>query len=268
MRPVVCRYEHFKTEWYERSRKRLNLPSGSEEPLYGNWRKSWEWAAIYETLEQKEKLRPGCKGIGFAVGQEPLVSAFAARGIDILATDLAPGEISEHWAATGEYAVNLEALFKPDLVSEEQFHEKVRFAHADMNDIAALPTEEFDFLWSSCAIEHVGSIELATRFAVGAMRLLKPGGIAVHTTEFNCSSNTATVTEGADVIFRRRDIEELAGRLRLIRCGMEEPDYDMGVDFHDLDYDEPPYFSSGRKHLKLFLGGFVATSFLIVIHKS
>ena len=38
-------------------------------------------------------------------------------------------------------------------------------------------------------------------FIEGAMNLLKPGGIAVHTTEYNVSSNEETIMEGNDVIF-------------------------------------------------------------------
>ena len=53
-------------------------------------RKFWEWCAISQALDERKKLRTGLKGLGFAVGTEPLSSHFAARGCRILATDLAP----------------------------------------------------------------------------------------------------------------------------------------------------------------------------------
>ena len=43
-----------------------------------------------------------------------------------------------------------------------------------------------------------------------SLRFLRPGGIAIHTTEFNVSSNDNTVADGDTVIYRKRDIEDLA----------------------------------------------------------
>jgi hypothetical protein len=63
---------------------------------------------------------------------------------------------------------------------------------------------------------------------VNAMDLLKPGSTAIHTTEFNLSSNDETLTSGSNDIYRRRDIEALDHRLRKIRCGLEHVDYDGG----------------------------------------
>ena len=41
----------------------------------------------------------------------------------------------------------------------------------------------FDFIWSSCSFEHLGSLGEGERFVLEALRFLKPGGVAVHTTE-------------------------------------------------------------------------------------
>ena len=264
MRSIVCRYEHFTTDWYLKQSKAL-LFNNALDDRTASHRKNWEWAAITQALEDADMLRPDRKGLGFAVGTELLPSVFAARGVHILATDRAePG----HWAETGQHGTGLDPLFQPSLLSERDFRSRVRFEPVDMNKIDHLPSSAFDFLWSSCAIEHVGSLELAMDFVKNSMRLLKRGGIAVHTTEFNCSSNTDTVEVGDNVVFRRRDIERLAGDLLLMRCGMIEPDFECGVHPFDLDYDEPPFFTGKRMHVKLLIDGFVATSFLMVIHKS
>lgn len=261
--PMVCRYEHFLSDWYSRQAKTLNFdPAVTEAPH--SYRKLWEWAAITEVLDAAGLLRPGRKGLGFAVGTEVLPAVFAARGPNILATDLAHGGA---WAESGQHAANLEALFFPEHISSDDFHSRVSFQHADMNNIEDFPSEEFDFVWSSCAIEHVGSLEQAMQFVKNSMRLLRPGGISVHTTEYNCSSNEQTVEVGENVIFRRKDIERLGDELRFQRCGMKRPDFECGVHPFDLDFDEPPYFQAGRKHIKLLIDGFVSTSFLIVAHK-
>src|SRR4030095_17235239 len=73
----------------------------------------------------------------------------------------------------------------------------------------------FDCVCSSCAFEHLGSIAHGARFVENAMRCLAPGGIAVHTTEFNLTSNYQTLESRDLVIFRKHDIEHLVRRLQL-----------------------------------------------------
>jgi hypothetical protein len=102
------------------------------------------------------------------------------------------------------------------------------------------------------------------QFVVNSVeRTLKIGGTAVHTTEFNLSSNTDTVTEGDTVIYRKRDIEELVKRLE--DRGHHVQPFRVAPDSHYLDsfVDVPPYTSN--PHLKLQLGKFVATSVGLVI---
>lgn len=68
-------------------------------------------------------------------------------------------------------------------------------------------------------------MELAKEFLLNQMECLRPGGIAVHTTEYNLSSNDKTVEEGETVIFRKKDIEELVQV-------MGDHGYEMMVDFN------------------------------------
>jgi hypothetical protein len=75
-------------------------------------RKAWEWCAIADALHQRGMLQPERTGAGFAVGTEPLASAFAARGVSILATDLGTDEAG--WINTNEHASSLDALFHVD----------------------------------------------------------------------------------------------------------------------------------------------------------
>ncbi len=89
---MVCRYEHFLTDWYGTWASVLPLGRYGIEPgpRPGRpHRKAWEWSAIAQALHERGMLEPGRKGCGFAVGVEPLTSLFAARGAEILATDLA-----------------------------------------------------------------------------------------------------------------------------------------------------------------------------------
>ncbi len=93
---------------------------------------------------------------------------------------------------------------------------------------------------------------------------LRPGGVAVHTTEFNLSSNDATIEEGVTVLYRRRDIEDLIGELRA-RGHQVEP-FRLAPDTLTMDgyVDQPPY---AGPHVKLGLEGYVCTSVGLVIRR-
>ena len=96
-------------------------------------------------------------------------------------------------------------------------------------------------------------------------RCLKPGGIAVHTTELNLSSDENTLTGGSTVLYRRRDIIELIERLRA--KGHEVRPFNQAPDAHVLDYhvDVPPY--THDPHIKLDMSGYVTTSVGVVVRR-
>jgi SAM-dependent methyltransferase len=263
----VCRYEDFASDWYGSWARELKLHDGAAATGQLFQRKDWEWCAIARALEERGMLVAGKSGCGFAVGTEPLACAFAARGVHILATDqpMAPGESA--WAANNEHAASLDALYHPTLIDQAVFQECVRFRPVDMRSLNTPWEQTFDFIWSSCSLEHLGTLEAGMSYVLEAMRLLKPGGIAVHTTEYNVSSNQETIEEGGNVIYRQQDLERLAGRLRRIACGLSRLDLYAGDGGPDMDFDYPPYFTHGRHHIKLLLGDYVATSILLIIRK-
>ena len=213
-------------------------------------------------------LKPGKRGIGFAVGQEPLASLFAAQGCSVLATDLMPEVSDIRWTSTSQHANSLEGTFHPSLIDRLSFEARVRFQPADMTSLSSLEGERADFLWSSCAFEHLGSLRAGLDFVVNAMDLLNPGGVAVHTTEFNISSNTDTLETGPDCIYRKSDLEELDRELRIKRCGLVKLDLEPGSRTEDLDYDSPPYFQEGKPHVKILIGQYVCSSVILIVHKS
>jgi hypothetical protein len=131
-----------------------------------------------------------------------------------------------------------------------------------MLDFAFEKLRGFDFLWSSCAFEHLGSLMAGHQFVVESMKCLKPGGLAVHTTEFNAGSNDATVSEGATVIYRKKDIEALASDLRS-KGHLISLNFDSGNLPADYHIDIPPY--THDTHLKLRLQQHTTTSIGIVV---
>ena len=181
-------------------------------------RKMWEWLFIAEALRERGMLAAGRRGVGFGVGQEPLVALFAAAGCDVVATDQ-PHEsaVASGWTASEvEWAGGTEGLNAFGLCAAEEFAQRVAYRPVDMN---ALPADltGFDFAWSSCALEHLGTLAAGMDFVVAQMACLRPGGVAVHTTEYLVSSNDATVEAGGTVFYRRRDIQALVERLRARR---------------------------------------------------
>lgn len=257
---MVCCYEHLSTDWFKRWHDALGY-SGHNSPKN---RKIWEWCAISQALYERGKLGIGKSGIGFAVGNEPLPSLFANLGSNIVATDL--GTDINGWGETGQHAKSLNDLLNESIVKKDVFFDRVRFEPADMNSISHIPKESYDFTWSSCALEHLGGLQNGLDFITNSIDLLKPGGVAVHTTEYNVSSNTDTISDGWNVLYRKCDMEQLAMSLRKKRVLVERFNFFAGDRFEDMDYDEEPYFRKPY-HIKLLLGGYVSTSFVIVAQK-
>lgn len=245
------------------------------EPAYAHWcaqvreeprahRKQWEYCYILQVLARAGQITPGQRGLGFGVGEEPLTALLAANGVDVVATDLEPAAARRKgWVKTDQHARSKESLNQRDICDPAQFDRLVSFRHANMNAIPA-DLRDFDFCWSACALEHLGSIARGLRFIENSLECLRPGGIAVHTTEFNCSSDRRTLNHAATVLFRRRDLLELGERLR--EAGHEVVfNFDLGDQPLDLHVDVPPY--SADNHLKLKIRRWVATSFGVVVRK-
>jgi len=183
---------------YERWSRRLGLPVHIH-------RKFWEYAAVGRALDAAGCLGPGRRGLGFAVGKEPLAAAFADLGCEIVASDLAETDPrASSWVATNQHASGNPAVTA------------VSVREVDMTDIPA-DLVGFDFCWSSCAFEHLGSIEAGLEFVEASVRCLRPGGWAVHTTEYNLDGDLDgsldTVERGQTVFYRRSDIDGLERRL-------------------------------------------------------
>jgi SAM-dependent methyltransferase len=243
------------------------------DPLYTSWckelretprlhRKQWEFVYILQALSQHGVLRPGCRGLGFGIGNEPLPAVMAAHGCEIVATDCDYEQAkAAGWVSTDQHA--RAAVNDRGICDATAFAERVHFRVVDMNAIPA-DLQNFDFAWSSCALEHLGSIANGLRFIKESLRPLVSGGIAVHTTEFNCHSNRETVDNAGTVLFRRCDIERLAGELS---AAGHQISLNFALGSHQLDnhIDVAPY--SENRHLKLLIGRFASTSYGLIIRK-
>jgi SAM-dependent methyltransferase len=202
----MCTTSQFGERAYDRIRVMLRLPRHLH-------RKQWEFVYIYRAVEQAGMVGRGYRGLVFGVGREKLPSLFVAKGCRILATDLPVEEGDGRWVGGAQHADSLDKIFYPPIVDRDEFYANAAYRPVNMN---AIPTdlEGFDFCWSACALEHLGSLERGLDFIRNSLKCLRPGGVAVHTTEFNLGSGTETLEDGPSVVYRERDLVDFARELQ------------------------------------------------------
>ena len=194
-----------------------------------------------------EMTRP--RVLGFGVGKEPLPVAFARQGASVLATDQAAATAFS-WRESGQWG------------GAEHFGgHNLAFREVDMRSIPADLDGRFDVLWSACALEHLGGLLAGEKFVLDAMRCLKPGGIALHTTEFNVSHEFRTVDEQNLCFYRRNDLDRMFRRLADAGHRVFEPDWSR------VKLVGPPG-PQNRPHLAFQFGDFVTTSFFFAVQRN
>ncbi len=245
--------------------KRRGGVTGAPIPLFN--RKAWEWAYIAEMASQAVGSRRGGRALGFGVGNEPLPALFASLGMDVVATDQGP-ETGSDWVETGELLSGLEGLSRPHLLSDEELARRVSTRAVDMNHV---PDDlgTFDLIWSSCSIEHLGTPGLGLDFVRESCGLLRPGGVAVHTTELELTRKDSTADYGHCAVYRLGDLRDFAGR-------MLADGYEISLNTHvSLDTPQDRWIDLGQAkavlvdlaHLRVVIGDSVTTSIGLLIRK-
>ena len=245
-------------------------------PVYH--RKMWEFAYLLQALYDSGNIRPGARGLGFGCGVEPIPSYLAARGVRITMTDLPPEDVrAAGWSTNNEYAPTLEHARADHLIDRETFERLVSRRYVDMN---AIPDDlsGYDFCWSICALEHLGSIDAGLAFVENALKTLRPGGTAVHTLEFNVNGDGPTIDNWMTVLFQRKHIEAVAERLRERGHDVAVLDFAAGDKPLDQFIDLPPWHDGPKGslsqwlgqsyHLKVAVDGFVVTCFGLIVTKA
>lgn len=261
----LCTQESMETEDYKRICNTILKETASMH------RKQWEFAYIIRMLELTNKLKPGSKGLGFGCGQERLVPALASQDVELLVTDLnVDAATQKGWVATNQHSQSLQGFqsYIPEICSQEQLN-RCSYRTVDMTKIPHdLMQMKYDFVWSSCSLEHVGTMGLAKQFIYSTIHCLKPGGVAIHTTEYNISSNRDTLLEGATVLFRKQDILEIETEAEKIDGLLAPMSFLVGRRPLDKYIDMPPYLGSAqRKHLKLRIDKYNCTSIGLCIQR-
>jgi SAM-dependent methyltransferase len=241
-------------------------------------RKVWELAYVLQAMYENGHMRVGARGLGFGSGSEPLSSYLASLGVASTVTDLPISEAEGRgWIETNQHASGLDNAYHPHLVERGQFDRLVDFRPVDMT---AIPDDlqGYDFCWSVCALEHLGTIAKGLAFIERSLDTLRPGGLAVHTTEFNVEADGPTIDNWPTVLFQSRHFEALAERLQAKGHKVAPIDFSPGEKMLDRFVDLPPWEHDGNPslatwlspahHLKVAVDGFVCTCAGIVITKA
>lgn len=139
-------------------------------------RKHWEFAQAVYGLRRLRCLAPDAVALGLACGHEPIIFFLAGRLRKVIATDLYEGE-SGHREADPRILRDPEA-FAPFSYPRERL--EVRRMDATAIDY---PEASFDIVFSFSSLEHFGSRVIQRRTFAEIYRVLRPGGVAIITTE-------------------------------------------------------------------------------------
>ncbi|MES2971806.1 MAG: class I SAM-dependent methyltransferase [Patescibacteria group bacterium] len=258
-------FSDFESSWYKHwTRKLKQTPAGKGKfALKAN--KFWQNAVITQALYERGALSKGRTGIGFGVGMERLPALFASMGVNVTATDQEfTKDQAKDWdndqLAYGAQSLNTEGICPANL-----FKNNVSYRAVDMKKIPKDLAGSYDFLWSNCALGHLGSIEASLDFIQKSLDCLKPGGWAVSTTEVNFLSNTETLDQSSTVFFRQKDFLNLFTKLSRQGYIVNPLTFGLGESQEDKRFTLEPLW--GNDYSKILFNGYMATQVVLIVHK-
>ncbi len=179
-------------------------------------RRVWQHVYVISVLATLGWIGKGRSAIGLGVTRERIPALLASRGVEVMAMGR-PGAVPPEEARGGYH------LFFPEVVRLDDFDLLVHFAEADLKNPELDLGGPYDMCWSCAMAQHMGRMDRVLGLVEGSLNLLKPGGAAVHTMDFNIGSDADTVDGRELSIPRRRDIECLIARL--VRAGHEVQEF-------------------------------------------
>jgi SAM-dependent methyltransferase len=229
-------------------------------------RKIWEYAAVLQAFYEAGVLKPGARALGFGVGDEPLPSYLAGLGLHVLASD-EPGQTEP------------ERIFQSRYIGEADFAARVEVSDIDLSRFNDPSLRDFDALWSCGVINEFDAVHIAEEAVIHAMDALRPGGVAVHTTEFAFAPDEPEETAG-QLFFPASFFERLADGLNgrghnvaPLSFGLGEAALDAYVDLEPPGLEQAPKLQTlwrmehGAPHLKVAAGDALITSFTLIVRR-
>jgi hypothetical protein len=193
------------------------IASFGESPRFHG--KHWQRASILRLakmrmsshLEPQERLR----AVGFGVGTEPIPAVLAKWGYRVLASDYFDGPNKDAWTSTNEMLEipDKQRLNDRNICEPTTFNQNVDLQNINMNMLPKELIQSADFVWSTCALGHIGGYQEGLDFILESAKCLKPGGVAIHTTEVVAQDVDYLDTPDLS-LYRIRDLENVLERLR------------------------------------------------------
>jgi SAM-dependent methyltransferase len=253
-------------DWFDADVLRIVRDELRETPRFH--RKQWEFALVFRALQRLGLLERSHEGLVLGGGRERLLYAVAPRVRRLLVTDLYAPDTTWSEARTDDpdRYVREGAPFAADLGALE-----VR--RMDMRELA-LPDAAFDFAYSCCAIEHIGTEADFAFHLCEVARVLRPGGAYVFTTEFH--HGRETLRDPGNFIFGTDALRALVTGGPLIceaECASALAPHRANL---PLPEDLGQLFDSGGlagllrelPHVQLLRGGLPFSSVVIVLRKT
>ncbi len=144
-------------------------------------RKEWEFTQGLYGLRKLRRLCPDAVALGLGCGHEPILYYFANRLRKVVATDLYEGDFSGREA--DPYVLAAPEHFAPFAYRRE----RLEVRRMDATEIV-FPDRSFDIVFSFSSLELFGSRKKQARALSEIRRVLRPGGIALITTEIILNS--------------------------------------------------------------------------------
>jgi SAM-dependent methyltransferase len=143
-------------------------------------RKDWEWALGIIAMNRFGRLNEKSTAIGIGCGTEPIPFYLANKINHVYATDLYRGNDGWKRAAPSDFLEN------PRKYAPFPYREDALTVLRMDGTNLEFPSESFDIAFSFSSIEHFGGKNHsgALRSLQEIERVLKPGGLAVITTEY------------------------------------------------------------------------------------
>lgn len=218
-------------------------------------RKGWEWAQGLYAAQQLGLLRPDASALGVGAGVEPIIFYLTNHLEMVHATDIyGEGSFAQQEAPST-------MLTAPETHATIPFR-RDRLAVMRMDGRRLdFPNEYFDFVFSFSSIEHFGGHEGAAEAVSEMVRVVKPGGAVVITTEL--------IVNGVPhpEFFLPEELDTFVVRSPGISL-IEEIDYALSMETlaHALDCGNPD-FVNASPHVLLKMGEAYFTSVCLVFQK-
>lgn len=190
-------------------------------------RKQWESAMIFRSLRQSGKLRSDSVGLSMGGGKELILYSLAPHLKQLVVTDLYDTQTAWDCAKTDDPDAFIKQN-KPFPVDDT----KLKALQMDMRDLQ-FPDRTFDFCYSTCAVEHIGTREDFLQHFNEVSRVLKDDGVYVFTTEV--SYGDTTIRDEHNYVFSLQELYEIFSESNL----SPEEEFDARVTQHKINYPIP-----------------------------